>query len=204
MTMEMSNELRRKLSVDHLPLFERAAIFAAMAHCGMTRKGKRIPYLAHPMETAAIVSEMTADQELIAAAMLHDVVEDTEVTLEEVREYFGERVAFYVGGESEDKRRDLPPESTWLIRKQETIAFLREKADTGAKMIALADKLSNIRSVARDLQVVGDRLWERFHQKDRSMHGWMYRQVAEALRELQDYPAWKEYDGLIREVFEKA
>lgn len=202
--MEMSNELRRKLSVDHLPLFERAAIFAAMAHCGMTRKGKRIPYLAHPMETAAIVSEMTADQELIAAAMLHDVVEDTEVTLEEVREYFGERVAFYVGGESEDKRRDLPPESTWLIRKQETIAFLREKADTGAKMIALADKLSNIRSVARDLQVVGDRLWERFHQKDRSMHGWMYRQVAEALRELQDYPAWKEYDGLIREVFEKA
>lgn len=203
MTMEMSKELRRKLSVEHLPLFERAAVFAAMAHCGMTRKGKRVPYLAHPMEAAAIVAEMTEDQELVAAAMLHDVVEDTEITLGEVREYFGERVAFYVGGESEDKRRDLPPESTWLLRKQETIAFLRERADAGAKMIALADKLSNMRSIYRDLQIVGDRLWERFHQKEKSMHGWMYRQVAEALLEFREYPAWKEYDRLIREVFEE-
>ena len=80
---------------------------------------------------------------------------------------------------------------------------MQNRADTGAKMLALADKLSNMRSVARDLENIGDRLWERFHQKDRSMHGWMYRQVAEALRELQDYPAWKEYDGLIREVFEE-
>lgn len=195
--------MRRKLSVEHLPLFEQAAVFAAMAHSGTTRKGNRIPYLAHPIETAAIVAEMTADQELIAAAVLHDVVEDTEVTLAEIREYFGERIAFYVGGESEDKRRDLPPESTWLIRKQETIRFLKEKADRGAKMLALADKLSNMRSIARDVQVIGDRLWERFHQKEKSMHGWMYRQTAEALLELQDYPAWKEYDRLVRMVFEE-
>ena len=80
---------------------------------------------------------------------------------------------------------------------------MQNRADTGAKMLALADKLSNMRSVARDLENIGDRLWERFHQKDRSMHGWMYRQVSEALRELQDYPAWMEYDGLIREVFEE-
>jgi len=201
--MEMSKELRSKLSVGSLPLFERAAVFAAMAHHGTTRKGNRIPYLAHPVETAAIVAEMTDDEELIAAAVLHDVVEDTEVTLAEIRMYFGERIAFYVCGESEDKRRDLPPESTWLIRKKETIAFLRERADAGAKMLALADKLSNMRSVARDVQNIGDQLWERFHQKDRSMHGWMYRQVAEAVRELQNYPAWKEYDRLIRQVFEE-
>ncbi len=199
----MSKELSGRLSAENLPLFERAVIFAAMAHCGSTRKGNRIPYLAHPVETASIVAEMTDDQELIAAAVLHDVLEDTEVTLPELQEYFGERIAFYVCGESEDKRRELPPESTWLIRKQESIAFLQNRADTGAKMLALADKLSNMRSVARDLENIGDRLWERFHQKDRSMHGWMYRQVAEALRELQDYPAWKEYDGLIREVFEE-
>ena len=201
--MKMSKELSGRLSAENLPLFERAVIFAAMAHCGSTRKGNRIPYLAHPVETASIVAEMTDDQELIAAAVLHDVLEDTEVTLPELQEYFGERIAFYVCGESEDKRRELPPESTWLIRKQESIAFLQNRADTGAKMLALADKLSNMRSVARGLENIGDRLWERFHQKDRSMHGWMYRQVAEALRELQDYPAWKEYDGLIREVFEE-
>lgn len=203
MITKMSDEMRRKLSVEHLPLFERAAIFAAMAHCGTTRKGNRIPYLAHPMEAAAIVAEMTEDQELIAAAMLHDVVEDTEVTLAEIQEYFGERIAFYVGGESEDKRRDLPPEQTWLIRKQETIRFLKEKADKGVKMLALADKLSNMRSIARDVQSIGDELWDRFHEKEKSMHGWMYRQIAEALLELRDYPAWKEYDWLIRKVFEE-
>lgn len=203
MTMEMSRELKRMLSVKGLPLFERAAIFATAAHQGTTRKGKRIPYLVHPMETAAIVAEMTDDQELIAAAVLHDVVEDTEVTLPELQEYFGERIAFYVGCETENKRHGLPPESTWEIRKREMIDFLRTRADRGAKMLALADKLSNMRSVARDVENIGDRLWERFHQKDKSMHGWMYREVARALEELKEYPAWNEYDRLVRKVFEE-
>ena len=66
------------LSTEGLPLFEQAAVFAAVAHRGTTRKGNRIPYLAHPVEAAAIMAEMTDDQELIAAAVLHDVVEDTE------------------------------------------------------------------------------------------------------------------------------
>ena len=70
----------------------------------MTRKGNRIPYLAHPMEAAAIVADMTDDQELIAAAVLHDVAEDTEVTLAEIQEYFGERIAYYVACETEDKK----------------------------------------------------------------------------------------------------
>ncbi|MBS6397240.1 MAG: bifunctional (p)ppGpp synthetase/guanosine-3',5'-bis(diphosphate) 3'-pyrophosphohydrolase [Clostridiales bacterium] len=190
------------LGKDSLPLFERAVVFAAAAHCGATRKGSRIPYLSHPVEAAAIVAELTDDQELVAAAVLHDVIEDTDVTIDEIREAFGERIACYVSGESEDKRRELPPESTWVLRKQETIRFLTEQADRNAKMLALADKLSNLRSISRDVEVLGDRLWDRFHQKDKAMHGWMYRQIAEALKELSGYPAWKEYDRLIREVFE--
>lgn len=203
MTMEMSEELKRMLAVDGLPLFEQAAVFAVVAHRGTRRKGSRIPYLAHPMEAAAIMSEMTDDQELIAAAVLHDVVEDTEVTLPELQEYFGERIARYVGGETENKRKDLPPESTWMLRKQETIDFLKHRADKGAKMLALADKLSNMRSIARDVEIIGDRLWERFHQKDKTMHGWMYRQIAEALEEFSEFPAWQEYNRLIKKVFEE-
>lgn len=186
-----------------LPLFERAVVFATAAHSGMTRKGSRIPYLSHPVEAAAIVAEMTEDEELIAAAVLHDVVEDTEVTLEELRQYFGDRIAGYVSGETENKRKDLPPESTWMLRKQETISFLADRADTKARMLALADKLSNLRSIARDQENLGDRLWDRFHQKEKAMHGWMYRQVAEALKELACYPAWQEYDYLIKKVFEQ-
>lgn len=203
MTIEMSEDINRMFSGGSLPLFEKAAVFAAVAHSGMTRKGSRIPYLAHPIEAASIVAEMTDDEELIAAAVLHDVVEDTEVTLQELRAYFGDRIAEYVGGETENKRKDLPPESTWLLRKRETIVFLTDRADTNARMLALADKLSNLRSIARDAAKLGDRLWERFHQKDKAMHGWMYRQVAEALRELESYPAWKEYDWLIRQIFEQ-
>lgn len=199
----MSEEINRMLSESSLPLFERAAVFAAVAHRGTTRKGSRIPYLSHPMEAAAIVAEMTDDEELIAAAVLHDVVEDTEVTLEELSSYFGERITHYVACETEDKRREFPAESTWMMRKQETITFLTEEADRNAKMLALADKLSNLRSISRDVRGMGDRLWERFNQKDKAMHGWMYRQVAVALEELSGYPVWQEYDRLVREVFEE-
>ena len=202
MAMEISDKLNAMLSEDSLPLFERAVVFAAVAHKGVTRKGNGIPYLSHPVEAAAIVAELTDDEELKAAAVLHDVLEDTEATVHQLEHYFGERVAHYVCGESEDKRRDLPPEGTWIVRKQETIDFLKEEADHNAKILALADKLSNLRSIARDLESIGERLWERFHQKDRFMHGWMYREIAEALRELEEYPAWKEYDRLIRTVFE--
>ena len=129
---------------------------AAAAHSGMTRKGTRIPYLSHPVEAASIIAEMTDDQELIAAAVLHDVVEDTEVTAQELEEMFGARVAHYVACETENKRRDLPPESTWKLRKLETITFLKEKADRNARMLALADKLSNLRSSERDLNSIGE------------------------------------------------
>lgn len=203
MTIEMSEEINRMLSGNSLPLYERAVIFAAVAHRGTTRKGSRIPYLSHPIEAASIVSEMTADEELIAAAVLHDVVEDTDVTIEEVEHYFGVRIAHYVGCETEDKRRDLPPESTWLLRKQEMLAYLTEQADRNARMLALGDKLSNLRSIERDTRNIGDKVWERFHQKDKSMHGWLYRQTAEALRELEGFSVWQEYDRLIKEVFEQ-
>lgn len=201
MTIDKSEEISRMLKESQLPVFERAAVFAAAAHQGTTRKGGRIPYLSHPVEAAAIVSEMTDDEDVIAAAVLHDVVEDTDVTLEDLKVYFGERIAGLVANESENKRRNLPPESTWMLRKQEMIDFLRTRADRNAKMLALADKLSNLRSIARDTVHYGDAFWERFHQKDKKMHAWMYRQVAEAVKELQEYEAWKEYDWLIGHVF---
>ncbi len=199
----MSEQMNRMLSDSELPLYEKAVIFAATAHQGAHRKGSRIPYLSHPIEAAAIVSELTDDEELIAAAVLHDVVEDTSVTLEELEQYFGLRIATYVGYETEEKRRDLPAEETWLVRKQEILTFLREKADRNARILALADKLSNLRALERDVISIGDRVWDRFHQKDKKMHGWLYRQTAEALRELEEYPVWQEYDRLIRRVFEE-
>lgn len=79
-----------------------------------------------------------------------------------------------------------------------------EKGRQKCQDAALADKLSNLRAIARDVDSVGDRIWERFHQNDKKMHGWLYRQTAEALRELASYPAWKEYDRLIKKVFDRS
>ena len=186
-----------------ISLMDRAIVFATRAHSGTYRKGTSIPYIVHPIEFAAIVSTMTADPDMIAAAVLHDVVEDTDATVEEISFFFNERIARLVEAESENKRKDLPPQETWMVRKMETLEFLRTKADREAKILALADKLSNMRAIHRDQNTVGDKLWERFNEKDKSKHGWMYRQVANALSELSDTFAWQEYDELVRKTFEE-
>ena len=188
---------------DTISLMDRAIVFATRAHSGTYRKGTSIPYIVHPIEAAAIVSTMTADPDMIAAAVLHDVVEDTDATVEEISFFFSERIARLVEAESENKRKDLPPQETWMVRKMETLEFLRTKADREAKILALADKLSNMRAIHRDQNTVGDKLWERFNEKDKSKHGWMYRQVANALSELSDTFAWQEYDELVRKTFEE-
>ena len=176
---------------ESISLMDRAIVFATRAHSGTYRKGTSIPYIVHPIEAAAIVSTMTADPDMIAAAVLHDVVEDTDATVEEISFFFNERIARLVEAESENKRKDLPPQETWMVRKMETLEFLRTKADREAKILALADKLSNMRAIHRDQNTVGDKLWERFNEKDKSKHGWMYRQVANALSELSDTFAWQ-------------
>lgn len=186
-----------------ISLMDRAIIFATRAHSGTYRKGTNIPYIVHPIEAAAIVSTMTYDPDMIAAAVLHDVVEDTDATVEEIRIFFNDRIAKLVEAESENKRKDLPPQETWMTRKMETLDFLRNRADRDAKILALADKLSNIRAIHRDQDIVGDKLWERFNEKRKEKHGWMYRQVADALSELSDTFAWQEYDDLVRKTFEE-
>ena len=186
-----------------LTLLDHAIIFATKAHSGTTRKGTNVPYIVHPIEAAAIVSAMTDDEEVIAAAVLHDVIEDTEATREDLLARFGRRITDLVMNESEDKRRNLPAALTWKTRKQETITFLETEADTDAKMLALADKLANLRAIYRDQCIIGDKVWERFNEKDKNMRAWMYRSIAAALEELRDHPMWQEYNRLVEEVFGK-
>ena len=184
-----------------LTLLDHAIIFATKAHSGTTRKGTNVPYIVHPIEAAAIVSAMMDDEEVIAAAVLHDVLEDMEATREDLLARFGRRITNLVENESEDKRKTLPAALTWKTRKQETITFLQTRADREAKMLALADKLANLRAIYRDQCIIGDKVWERFNEKDKNMHAWMYRSIAEALKELSDHPMWQEYSRLVKQVF---
>lgn len=181
-------------------LWKRALVFAAMAHDGGYRKGGKQPYIVHPIETSFIVASITDDEEVIAAAALHDVIEDTDVSKEELRQVFGERIAELVDAESEDKRPDLPATETWKLRKQESIQHLKSECKD-VKIIALADKLSNLRSTMHEYEKVGDAIWERFNQKDKKEHQWYHMSMLAVLQELSDLEAWKEYQELCEKIF---
>jgi len=183
-------------------LLDRAIVFAVKAHAGTERRGKGYPYIVHPMEAVEIVATMTADQELLAAAILHDTVEDTEVTVEQLKAEFGERVASLVADESDVMPEGMTEEASWHQRKQAAIDRL-SKASHDAKMVALGDKLSNMRAIARDYAEIGDEIWNRFHTKDPKEHEWHYRGLADSLRELKDTEAYREFESLINQVFTK-
>ena len=181
-------------------LLDRAIIFAVQAHAGTERRGKGYPYIVHPMEAVEIVATMTTDQELLAAAALHDTVEDTEVTVEQLRTEFGKRIASLVADESDVMPEGMTEEASWHQRKQAAIDRL-SKASHDAKIVALGDKLSNMRAIARDYAEIGDALWSRFHAKDPKDHEWHYRGLADALRELSGTFAYQEFERLINQVF---
>ena len=142
-------------------MIDKAITFATKAHEGQFRKGTKLPYIVHPLEVGVIVSRMTQDKEVIAAAILHDTLEDCkEVTFSTLCQEFGERVA-----------------------------------------VALGDKLSNARSLKRDYQMIGDKLWERFNMKDKRQQAWYYRGLCDSLKDMENFPEYWEFCELIAYVF---
>ena len=186
-----------------MELVSEAIAFAVKAHDGMRRKKSEAPYILHPMEAAVIVGTMTDDQNLIAAAALHDVVEDANIAIDEIEKRFGKRVRELVEAETEDKRADLPPDQTWRIRKEESLAELKKAEDVAVLMVWLGDKLANMRAIYRDFKVEGEAMWQRFNQTDVSQQAWYYRSIVELTKRLSHTSAWLEYKTLTELVFGK-
>lgn len=177
-------------------MVEKAIDFATRAHEGQLRKGTKRPYILHPLEVGDIVATMSTDEDVICAAILHDTIEDCEGVTESVlRQLFDERVAFLVSQESEDKSK------TWMERKQATIDHLKT-AEKDVQMIALADKLSNMRDIDRDYPEHGEALWNRFRMKDKRVIGWYYVSIMHVLKNIfLGIPAYEEYCRLVRRHF---
>ena len=177
-------------------MINKAIAFATKAHSGQFRKGSRLPYILHPMEVGMIVSRMTDDPEIITAAILHDTVEDCPgVTPDLIKEEFGERVASMVSAESEDKSR------SWEERKAHTLESLNDDTALGIKLIALGDKLSNIRSLHHDYETGGEKIWDKFNMKDKSKQGWYYMGLRDSLKSLEAYPEYEEFCLMVDHVF---
>lgn len=177
--------------------FDKAVKFAVEAHHGTERRGKGYPYIIHPMEAASIVASITNDQEMLAAAILHDTVEDTDVTIEKIREQFGDRVAKLVQHETAPSDEKM----TWREKKTAQIKQLAD-APHDSKVVALGDKLSNIRGIAWDYRKIGDEVWKLFHAPNGKPDiEWYYRSMAEAMSELKETLAYQEFVDLLEEVF---
>jgi len=184
-------------------MIDLAIRFAAVAHKDMVRKGNGQPYIFHPLEVLNLVSMMTLEDEVLCAAVLHDTVEDTDVTIEDIKREFGERVARIVSYESENKRGNINKANTWVDRKRETIEVIRSIDDIAAKMVCLADKVSNLRSFHLGLLDRGEEFWNNFNQKDPLKHYWYYNELKDALSDLKQQAVYKEYCFLIDAIFGK-
>lgn len=181
-------------------ILDKAVAFATAAHKNIERKGKGFPYIVHPLEAVSIASTMTSDQEVLAAAVLHDTVEDTDTTIEDIRKEFGNRVAEIVDFESDRVFEGLSDKESWKKRKEITIQRIAN-SPIDAKIVALADKLSNMRAIYRDYLEEGSKVWEKFHVKDAKEHEWYFRGLADSLYELKDTISYKEFTYLIEKVF---
>ena len=166
-------------------LLDSALIFAARAHRDQVRKGTDIPYIVHPVGVMLLLAQAgEADPEILAAALLHDTLEDAGVTASVLAQQFGARVAQLVEGCSEPDHDG----AAWEDRKQHTVAYLRT-APRDVQLVAAADKLHNLRAMLADYSVHGAALWARFNRGPAAIE-WYYRAVAASLNQgpLRDHP----------------
>ncbi|MCA0171449.1 HD domain-containing protein [Bacillus sp. RAR_GA_16] len=183
-----------------MKMIEKAVSFSAVAHDGQYRKGLSLPYFSHPVTVGFYLLEAGASEEVIAAGILHDVVEDTATTYEMVKKEFGQVIADLVIGCSE------PDKSlSWEERKTHTINALR-RASFPVKQIACADKLHNLTTIKSDYEKEGEQVWVRFN-RGKEKQRWYYESVYTSLvANLSDaessFSLFSKLKNLIDAVFE--
>jgi len=159
---------------DAYPVSKKALAVAAAAHQGQQRKGSGRPYIVHPVCVARLLVEAGCEDEIIAAGLLHDTLEDTRLTLEDLHRFFGETVAATVAGCSEPDK-SVP----WKTRKLHTLQTLRT-APLEVRLVTCADKLDNVLSLAEEEREQGEALWGRFN-RGRDDQAWYYRSIVQGL-----------------------
>ena len=185
----------------NLTTLNHAIEFATIAHQGQCRKGTNIPYITHPFAVAMMLMKAGCQEEVIIAGLLHDVVEDTAITADQIRNIFGDAVAEIVAACSENKNLE------WEDRKQHTIDHLKT-APMGVKQVTCADKLHNISTMLKDYENCGEDLWERFNPgregfTKRENQQWYYSSLAAIFEEDDStvHPMSKSFTEAVNKLF---
>jgi (p)ppGpp synthase/HD superfamily hydrolase len=177
--------------------FAEALQYSFLLHGQQKRKQSEVPYFTHLMSVASLVLENGGDEDQAIAALLHDAVEDQGgiPTLEEIRSKFGERVAGIVEDCSDAFEVPKPP---WKGRKEQYLARIPNHSKE-ARLVSLADKVHNARSILVSLQYEGDQAWERFNG-GREGTLWYYHRLADIYRQFGDTPLTRELTRLVAEM----
>lgn len=177
--------------------FTEALTYAAELHAAQVRKGSGVPYIAHLLGVASIALEYGANEEEAIAALLHDAIEDQggDVTRQEIRRRFGDRVTEIVDGCTD---ADTTPKPPWRQRKEAYLAHI-PTASPSVRLVSAADKLYNARSILKDYRLMGDLIWQRFQGgKEGSL--WYYRCLVEAFCQVESTPIVEELDRVVFEL----
>jgi (p)ppGpp synthase/HD superfamily hydrolase len=173
-------------------LIEKALMLALEAHGDQKRKEAPVPYIVHPVEVALIVAQHGFSDSVIAAALVHDVVEDTPKTLEDVKKELGEEVAALVAPVTHDDSL------SWEDKKRAYIETVRSTSDE-AKAISVADKIANAKSLLAAGKEQGTEIWKHFN-RGRDKKIWFEKAMLDMLRETWQHPLVDEYAALVTEM----
>jgi len=175
-----------------MTLIEKADHLAARAHEGQVRKEGGIPYITHPRAVAEILNAYNFPEQVIAAALVHDVLEDTTVTPEELRAELGDDVLRMVEELSYDKKLG------WEAQREAYAEAVRA-APEGVKAISIADKIHNARSLVAAHAAAGPAVWQRFNRgKEKKL--WFEDLMLNMFRETWQHPLVDEYAVLVEQM----
>jgi (p)ppGpp synthase/HD superfamily hydrolase len=179
---------------DNMNLIDTAIEFAAKAHSSQCRKGTDIPYISHPYAVGMILQKAGCKEEVIAAGILHDTLEDTDTTEEELLHHFGEKVLMIVKGCSEPDKG-----ASWEARKKHTLEYIKN-ASLSIRQVACADKLHNLRTIKRDLENSGEKAWDKFNRGVEKQK-WYYTEIVKSLEYAGRFALLDELQDEVEEVF---
>lgn len=173
-------------------LIERALVLALRAHEGHVRKDSPIPYIVHPLEVALILARHGFSDTVVAAALVHDTVEDTPVTLEEIRRELGDEAAALVAPITHDDSL------SWDEKKKAYIESVR-RAPEEVRAISVADKIANAHSLIAAAREQGTAVWKHFNRgRDKKL--WFEHAMLDMLRASWRHPLVDEYAKLVEKL----
>ena len=173
---------------------EYAIYYATKAHKGQTRKVEDVDMIFHPFTVGMILQRCGCDEDVVSAGILHDVVEDTPHTFEDIEKEFGKKVRDYVYDSSEPDKT-LP----WKKRKIHTIEHIKN-APLGSKLIVACDKISNLEDALSNIEKYGeDKVINRNPEEQKWYYTSVYNSCIEGVDE--NHPIFKRYKSVLERIF---